>query len=93
MGLLNWFRGPQPPPAAKVKPPQLSLALAAAPTFQPLPVMPATPLDIAVSRAWLQFQQQNNGATCDAFLAALRAENDRLASEIKTVAAEIASFK
>lgn len=93
MGLLNWLRGPAPLPAAASKSPQFALALAAAPAFHPLPVMPTTSADIAVSRAWLQFQQQKSGLSWDAFLAALRAENDDLAAEIKAVTHEIASYK
>lgn len=91
MALFDVFR--RKPPAPPVSPaPGLTLALTPAPSFQPLPVLPANSLDAEVSRLWLQHQQSKDHTTWEGFVDALRAHNADLQSQIAAVEQRLAEF-
>lgn len=90
MALRDLFtRKQQPSPLPH---PAAPIALARAPTYQPVPTAPADPLDAEVVQLWLAFQRQNRQPTWERFIAWLVDENRTMAKRVADLESDLANI-
>lgn len=94
MALFNFFGRRPPVPASSIAPVQHApIALARAPSYQPLPTNSADPVDAEVVRLWAAHQRQSRDTSWHGFITALAKDNLELAEQVKRANDQLADYR